>query len=102
MGVKGCWKQDFSMVKRDWHREHLRRPDFHKWMGPVGTHSRVLRELVDTTASPLIIIFEWSWGSREVSEDWTKVNVTPVYKKGKKEDPRNCWPARFTSVPPNG
>ena len=31
-------------------------------------------------------------------EDWKKANVTPVYKKGLKEDPGNHKPISLTSV----
>ncbi|KAJ7413512.1 hypothetical protein WISP_90538 [Willisornis vidua] len=36
--------------------------------------------------------------SGEVSEDWDKTNVTPVFKKGKKKDLGNYRPVSFTSV----
>lgn len=32
------------------------------------------------------IIFEELWRSEVIPEDWKKVNVTPTYKKGLKED----------------
>ncbi|KAJ7414297.1 hypothetical protein WISP_84896 [Willisornis vidua] len=40
-----------------------------------------------------------SWRSEEVPEDWKKPNVTPVFKKSKKEDLGNCQPVCFTSIP---
>ena len=46
---------------------------------------RVLRELEVIVARPLSIIFHKLWGMGEVPEDWRKPNVTPVFKKGKKE-----------------
>ena len=32
-------------------------------------------------------------------EDWRKANVTPVFKKGKKQDPGNCRLVSLTSIP---
>jgi len=34
-----------------------------------------------------------------VPEDWRKASVTPIFKKGKKEDPGNYRPVSLTSVP---
>jgi len=34
-----------------------------------------------------------------VPKDWRKANVTPVFKKGKKEDPGNYRPVSLTSIP---
>jgi len=42
------------------------------------------RELADVTAEPLSIIFERSWRTEEVPEDWRKANVTPVFQMGSK------------------
>jgi len=41
----------------------------------------------------------WGWRTGEVPEDWRKTNVTPVFKKDKKDDPGNCRSVSLTSIP---
>ncbi|CAM5096048.1 unnamed protein product [Natator depressus] len=79
--------------------DYLEKLDVYKSMGPDALHPRVLKELVDVIAEPLVIIFENSWRSGEVQDDWKKANVVPIFKKGKKQDPGNYRPVSLTSVP---
>ena len=65
------------------------RLDEYKCLGLDGVHPRVLKELAEVVAKPLSIIFEKSWLSGEVPDNWRKGYVTPIYKKGSKEDPGN-------------
>ena len=49
-----------------------------KSMGPDDIHPRVLKEMSDVVA-------EKSWLSGEVPGDWKEGNITPIFKKGRKE-----------------
>ncbi|KAK4825829.1 hypothetical protein QYF61_002952 [Mycteria americana] len=71
----------------------------HKSMGPDEIHPRVLKELADVFTKPLSIIYQQSWLTGEVPADWRLANVTPIFKKGRKEDPGNYRPVSLTSVP---
>ncbi|KAK4823615.1 hypothetical protein QYF61_004218 [Mycteria americana] len=60
--------------------------DTHKSMGLDGIHPRVLRELAEELAKPHSIIGQQSCLTGEVPDNWRLANVTPIYKKGRKED----------------
>ena len=48
------------------------RLDEYKSLGLDGVHPRVLKELAEVVAELLSIIFEKSWLSGEVPDDWRK------------------------------
>ncbi|KAK4831199.1 hypothetical protein QYF61_016036 [Mycteria americana] len=66
--------------------------DTHKSMGPDEIHPRVLKELAEVLTKPLSITYQQSWLTGEA-------NVTPIFKKGRKEDPGNYRPVSLTLVP---
>ncbi|TRZ08141.1 hypothetical protein HGM15179_018968 [Zosterops borbonicus] len=92
-------QNDPPIIQEEAVREQLRCLDTHKSMGLDGIHPRVMRELADELAKPLSIIYNQSWLTGEVQEDWKLANVTPIHKKGGKEDPSNYRPVSLTSVP---
>ncbi|KAK4825574.1 LOW QUALITY PROTEIN: hypothetical protein QYF61_000573 [Mycteria americana] len=80
-------------------RDLLHHLDTHKSMGPDEIHPRALKELADVLTKSLSIIYQQSWLTGEVPADWRLANVTPIYKKGQKEDLGNYRPVSLTSVP---
>ena len=45
-----------------------------------GIHLRVLRDLAEVVAKLLSTIYQCSWSTGEISEDWRLASVTPIYK----------------------
>ncbi|TRZ10099.1 hypothetical protein HGM15179_017010 [Zosterops borbonicus] len=87
------------VIQEEAARELLSHLDVHKSMGPDGIHPREMKELADELAKPLSIIYNQSCLTGEVPDDWKLANVTPIHKKGGKEDPSNYRPVSLTSVP---
>lgn len=58
----------------------------------------MLRKLVDIIVRPLFIIYEWLWQS---GEDWRNRSVTPIFKKGRKEDLGNDRLVSLALIPGN-
>ncbi|KAK4816845.1 hypothetical protein QYF61_023967 [Mycteria americana] len=87
------------MIQEEMVSDLLHHLDTHKSMGPDEIHPRVLKELADVLTKPLSIIYQQSWLTGEVPADWRLANVTPIFKKGQKEDPGNYRLVSLTSVP---
>ncbi|KAK4815550.1 hypothetical protein QYF61_003642 [Mycteria americana] len=72
--------------------------DTHRSMGLDGIHPRVLRELAEVLANPFSILYQQSWLTREVPDNWRLATVMPTYMKDWKEDLGNYRPLSLTLV----
>lgn len=73
--------------------------DLFKLEGPAEIDPRILKELDEVILELLTIIFENSWRTGEVPEDWRRANIAPLFKKGNKEDARSYRPVNLTLIP---
>lgn len=69
-----------------------------KLMGPDDIHPRVVKKLDDVVAKPTSIIFVKLWLTGKVPGDWNKGNITPIFKKKRKEDPGTYRSVSLTSM----
>ena len=66
--------------------------------GPDGIHPKVLKETAAQLCVPLTILFNRSLNEVLLPEDWKRVNVIPIFKKGEISDPGNYRPISLTST----
>ena len=72
--------------------------NINKSPGPDSINSRILVELADSIAPSLLIIFQNSYNTGTVPSSWKEANITPIFKKGDKKDPKNYRPVSLTSI----
>ena len=66
--------------------------------GPDGIPGRILKYCAPTLAFPLKILFESSYNSGCLPDEWKLANVVPIFKKGSKNDVENYRPISLTSI----
>jgi len=70
----------------------------HKSSGPDELHPRVLYEVRNEIAFPLKLIFEKSLITNQLPLDWRSANISPIFKKGSKNDVKNYRPISLTCI----
>ena len=68
-----------------------------KACGPDNIHPHVLKETASAICLPLSIIFNESLQIGQTPDDWKMANVSPIFKKGDRNDPANYRPVSLTS-----
>ena len=69
-----------------------------KACGPDLIPIRVMKYAAQEIAPVMEVIFNQSFNSGILPDDWLTANIIPIFKKGKKSDPRNYRPISLTSV----
>ena len=77
----------------------LKKLNSNKSAGPDGFYPRVIKEMEEETAPHFCNIFGTSLEQRKAVRDWKLQNISPLFKKGSKDDPGNYRPISLTSVP---
>ena len=66
--------------------------------GTDGIKPIVLKELREELAPIIQLLFQKSIFTGKIPTDWTKANVSPVFKKGSKSGPANYRPISLTCI----
>lgn len=70
-----------------------------KSQGPDGLNPRILKECSSSMVKPLFIIFKKSLETGTMSKDFKQANISPIFKKGSRNNPENYRPVSVTSIP---
>ncbi|CAM5124933.1 unnamed protein product [Natator depressus] len=73
--------------------------DVFKSPGPDETRPGTMKELTEEISEAFASIFEKSWKTGEIPEDWKRAHIVLIYKKRNKGNPGNYRPVSLTSVP---
>jgi hypothetical protein len=79
-------------------KEELMKLQTNKSCGIDGLHPAILKQCALSLAKPLSLIFKQSFDTSKLPSTWLQANVTPLHKKGDKQDPANYRPISLTSI----
>ena len=69
-----------------------------KAQGPDEVTTGILKLTADQIAEPLAKLFQQSLDEGILPDDWCRANITPIFKKGKRQKPENYRPVSLTSI----
>ena len=79
-------------------RRYLLKVVPNKAPGPDGISGHVLRNCAKSLCYPLCILFNKSYNTGVLPQDWKNASVVPIHKKGDKDDVQNYRPVSLTSL----
>ena len=66
--------------------------------GPDGIHPKLIRNLGETIAEPLALIFNKSLELKCIPDQWKQARICAIYKKGNKKLASNYRPVSLTAI----
>ena len=93
-----CKKLDSLKIQVEDVLEILGNLKLGKAAGPDGISTTFLSKCKHLIARPLTIIYNKSLTEGIVPQDWKSANVTPLFKKGSRQEPGNYRPISLTSI----
>ena len=86
------WCYIYSQIKQ------LKNLNQNKATGPDELPARVLKETAEQIAPIITHIFQQSYNTGKLPNDWLQALVTPIHKKSLKSDPANYRPISLTCI----
>ena len=93
----GRIKSDCKFTEIDIEKK-LKDLNSNKAQGPDSIPPKVLKELAKQLSKPLCILFNKSFETGQIPNDWKFAVVTALHKKGNKTDPSNYRPVSLTCI----
>jgi len=93
------WKDTNLKFDIDTVVEKLQKLKTEKSPGPDSIHPLLLKECTSVVAKPLSMIFQQSYDTGTLPDEWKTAHIVPIFKKGNRTDPANYRPVSLTSVP---
>jgi hypothetical protein len=76
----------------------LKNLDPNKAPGPDKIHGKILKNCAKQLSIPLALLFQTSYYTCTIPNEWKSANVVPVFKKGSKNNVQNYRPISLTSL----
>ena len=79
-------------------REEILKLNVNKSCGPDNVHPRLLLELVDSLSKPIALLLQRTMEEGDIPTEWKSASISPIFKKGAKNNAENYRPISLTSI----
>lgn len=79
-------------------KKHLSKVKETKSQGSDSIHPKLIKETVETITKPVTKIFTKSMECHQLPSQWKLANITPIHKKGSRQEVSNYRPISLTSI----